>query len=447
MLTYAQALAYLYSLTDYETKTAYLYSPDRFDLGRVEQLLAPLGSPHRRFRAVHIAGTKGKGSTAAIVESILRHAGYRTGLYTSPHLHTFRERIQAGGALIPEADVARWVQRLQHIAHGIEGLTTFELMTALAFGWFAEQRVDWAVVEVGMGGRLDATNVLLPQVSVITSISLDHTVILGSTVAQIAAEKAGIIKPGVPVVCAPQAPEALAVIRETCQQQGSPLTQVGRDWTWEEGGCTLEGQSFSVQATLPRSVENLWLPLLGPHQLVNTTTALAALGTLNPQVRISDQALRDGLQQVTWPGRMQILGQEPLVMTDSAHNPDSAQKLRTAVEQCLTFRRLFLVVGMSAEKDWTGVLQTLVPIAHQAYAVRSLHPRAAAAEALAQAARALGLPLEPVGSVGNGLAKALTQAAPEDLVLLTGSVFVAANAEAAWRARKGLPALPFDPVG
>lgn len=447
MLTYAQALAHLYSLTDYETKTAYLYSPDRFDLRRVERLLAPLGNPHQGFRAVHIAGTKGKGSTAAIIESILRHAGYQTGLYTSPHLHTFRERIQAGGALIPEADVARWVQRLQDTAQGIEGLTTFELMTALAFGWFVEQGVDWAVVEVGMGGRLDATNVLLPQVSVITSISLDHTVILGNTVARIAAEKAGIIKPGVPVVCAPQVPEALTVIRDTCQQQGSPLIQVGRDWTWKVGHCTLEGQSFSLRSTLPRSVEDLWLPLLGPHQLVNATTAVATLATLNPQVVVSDQALHAGLRQVWWPGRMQVLGQEPLVMTDAAHNPDSAQKLRTAVEECLTFRRLYLIVGMSAEKDWTGVLQTLLPIAHRAYAVRSLHPRAAAPEALAEAAGALGFALEPAGSVGNGLAKALAEAAPQDLVLATGSVFVAANAEAAWRARQGLPALPFDPVG
>jgi dihydrofolate synthase/folylpolyglutamate synthase len=447
MLTYAEALAYLYSLTDYEQKTAYLYSPDRFDLRRVEGLLAPLGNPHRTFRSVHIAGTKGKGSTAAIAESVVRHAGYRTGLYTSPHLHTFRERIQGGGALIPEADVARWVERLRPIAQRMEGITTFEVMTALAFAWFAEQAVEWAVVEVGMGGRLDATNVIHPDIAVITSISLDHTAVLGHTVAEIAAEKAGIIKPGVPVVCAPQVPEAGAVIVQTARTRGSPLILVGRDWTWAPGSCTLEGQGFRVEGPGGISLEDLWLPLLGPHQLVNATTALSALMNLNPGLRVDAQAVRDGLRGVHWPGRMQVLGQEPLVMTDSAHNPDSAEKLRTAVETCLTYQRLYLVVGMSAEKDWTQVLQTLVPMAERAYAVRSLHPRAAEPRALAETARRLGLALEPAGSVASGLEQALAQAGPEDLVLLTGSVFVAANAEAAWRSRHALPALPFDPVG
>ncbi len=446
MLTYSQALAYLYSLTDYEQKTAYLYSPDRFDLRRVERLLAPLGNPHERFKAVHIAGTKGKGSTAAITESILRQAGHRTGLYTSPHLHTFRERIQAGGELIPEADVVRWVQRLQTIAATIEGLTTFELMTALGFGWFAEQGVEWAVVEVGMGGRLDATNVITPQISVLTSISLDHTAVLGHTVAAIAAEKAGIIKPGVPVVCAPQVPEAQAVILEAARRGGSPLCLVGRDWTWQPGNCTLEGQAFRIQGAASRSLDRLWLPLLGPHQLVNAATAIAALMCLQPGLVLDDQAVRAGLRQVVWPGRMQVLGQRPLVVSDSAHNPDSAEKLRTAVESCLSFRRLILIVGMSAEKDAAQFLQILLPIAQRAFAVRSNHPRAADPVALVQAASALGFELEPAGSVGDGLAQALAEGGPEDLILVAGSVFVAANAEAAWRQSHGLPPLPTDPM-
>ncbi len=234
-MEYREAIEYLHSLTDYEKRRIERYSPQTLDLSRVERLLESLGNPHRAYRSVHIAGTKGKGSTSAMIEAVLRAAGYRTALYTSPHLHTFRERIRIGPDPIAREEVVALVEELRPLIARVPGVTTFEAITAMAFAYYARKQVEVAVVEVGLGGRLDATNVLLPEVSVITSLSLDHTYLLGDTLPQIAAEKAGIIKPGTPVVTAPQRLEALAVIEETARQKRAPLTVVGRDWAWEAG--------------------------------------------------------------------------------------------------------------------------------------------------------------------------------------------------------------------
>ena len=279
MSSYRDALIYLYSFTDYEKRGFAAYAPEFYNLDRVLHLLALMGEPQRAFQAVHIAGTKGKGSTAAMIESVLRAAGYRTALYTSPHLHSFRERIQVAGELIPEEDVVRLVEALRPLVSQVDGITTFEIITCLALAWFAEQGVEWAVVEVGLGGRLDATNVLDPALTVITSISYDHVAILGDTLTQIAGEKAGIIKPGVPLVSAPQPDEALATIREVCEDQGAPLTLVGSDWTWQPGAADLDGQTFTVRHRGHEELE-LQLPLLGGHQVVNATTAIAAVAVL-----------------------------------------------------------------------------------------------------------------------------------------------------------------------
>ena len=333
MITYRDALNYLYSFTDYEKRGFAAYAPEFYDLDRVRHLLALMGEPQRAFRAVHIAGTKGKGSTAAMIESVLRAAGYRTGLYTSPHLHSFRERIQEAGELIPEAGVIRLVEEMQPLVARVDGVTTFEIITCLAFAWFAEQGVAWAVVEVGLGGRLDATNVLHPAVTVITPISYDHVAILGDTLTQIASEKAGICKPGVPLVSAPQPGEALATIRGVCERLGAPLTLVGRDWTWQSGAADLDGQAFTVRHGKRVSFE-LHLPLLGEHQLVNATTAAAVLSVLEQGgLEVPPSALREGLQAVRWPGRLEILGREPLVVADGAHNGDSARKLIAALQR------------------------------------------------------------------------------------------------------------------
>ena len=443
-LSYRDALSYLYSFTDYEKQAPQAYAPEFYDLERMVRLLALLGDPQQTYQVVHIAGTKGKGSTAAMTESVLRAAGYGTGLYTSPHLHTFRERIQAGGELIPEPDVARLVSAMQPLVEQVPGLTTFEIMTGLALAWFAERQIDWAVLEVGLGGRLDATNVVTPAVSVITPISLDHTGILGTTLTRIATEKAGIIKPGVPAVSAPQMDEAMAVITATCRERGAPLTLVGRDWTWQPGLADLSGQSFSVQGPA-RTWSDLWIPLLGKHQVQNAITGLAALSLL-PGVDVAEAALRRGLATVHWPARFEILGRAPLVIVDSAHNGDSAQKLMAALRACCAIEHLFVVLGCSGDHVTDELLRTLLSEASWSVATRSRHPRAADPAWLQSRAAELGFRMEASLDVAEALDRALALAGPADLVCCAGSVFVAAEARSAWFARQGLPMPPVDPA-
>ena len=443
---YGHALQYVNSFTDYEKKGFATYAPEFYNLDRVHELLALLGDPQHTFRAVHIAGTKGKGSTAAMIESILRTAGYRTGLYTSPHLHTFRERIQVAGELIPEADVVRLVRDSQELIYQVQGITTFEVITALAFLWFAEQGVEWAVLEVGLGGRLDATNVIVPDVSVITSISLDHTEILGDTLGKIATEKAGIVKEGIPVVCAPQESEALTVIEATCRRLQAPLTLVGRDWTWQPGPASLEGQAFELQHG-KETMAGLWLSLLGEHQLENAATAVAAVMLLAQQgIAIPEKAVRDGLRAVHWPGRFEILARDPLVIADSAHNGDSARKLVATIEAHCRYRRLILILGASAHHANADLLNTLLSRADRAIATQARHPRAAEPDWLQAQGQALGYDMQVTTNVPDALRLALAQATPEDLIVGAGSVFVAAEMREAWlEDQKGLD-LPSDPL-
>ena len=446
MSTYRDALVYLYSFTDYEKRGFAAYAPEFYNLDRVRHLLALMGDPHRAFQAVHIAGTKGKGSTAAMIESVLRAAGYRTALYTSPHLHSFRERIQVTGELISEADVVRLVDEMRPLVSQVEDVTTFEIITCLAFAWFAEQGTEWAVVEVGLGGRLDATNVLDPQVTVITPISYDHVAILGDTLAQIAAEKAGIIKPGVPLVSAPQPDEALAIIGGICDGQGAPLTLVGRDWTWEPGAADLDGQAFTVRHGGQEGLE-LHLPLLGEHQLANATTAIAALGLLAQSgLRVPGLALREGLGAVRWPGRLEVLGRDPVVVADGAHNGDSARKLMAALQAMGHYRDLIIVLGGSADHLTPDLLRALLPGAARAIASQALHPRSATPAWIQEQAAELGFHVEVSETVAQALDLALAEADPRDLICCTGSLFVAGDARMAWFQRQCLPVPPTDPV-
>jgi dihydrofolate synthase/folylpolyglutamate synthase len=446
MTTYRDALRYMYGFTDYEKRGFAAYAPEFYDLERVERLLALLGDPHRSFRAVHIAGTKGKGSTSAMIESVLRVAGYRSGLYTSPHLHTFRERIQACGEMIPEADIVRLVDKMRPLAAQVDDVTTFEVMTCLAFAWFEEQAVEWAVVEVGLGGRLDATNVLIPAVSVITSLSYDHTAVLGDTLALIAAEKAGIVKRGVPVVSAPQPGEALAVIEAISSEMGAPLTLVGRDWIWEAGAVSLEGQQFSIRHRQDE-IRDLCTPLLGEHQLINATAAVATLSLLREAgLEIPQPTIREGMKTVSWPGRFEILGRQPLVIADSAHNGDSARKLVATVRAVCDYRRLIVILGASADHATPELMEALLVEADRAIAAQAKHPRAADPDWLQDRAAALGLQLEVSGTVAQALELALADVGPEDLVLCTGSVFVAGDARLAWFARTNRALPPSDPV-
>ncbi len=453
MLTYQEALDYLYSFVDYSATRLVKYSAQAFDLSRMAALLDLLGNPQNRYPCLHLAGTKGKGSVAAMCASALRAGGYRTGFYTSPHLQDFCERVQVDGVHIAPEALVDIVLRLRALAPQVPGITTFELTTALAFEYFALQNVDVAVVEVGLGGRLDATNVLTPRASVITSLSYDHMDLLGHTLAQIAGEKAGIIKPGVPVVSAPQQPEALAVLERVAAEHGAPFRLAGRDFLFRPVAHSLERQTFEVwSAEEDRQVQALragghpveWrptrleIPLLGAHQVENAATAYAALQTLRGQgLPVAPDAVRDGLRSVRWPGRFEILQRAPFVVVDGAHNRDSALRLAAALDDYFPGRRVTLIFGASSDKDIAGMLDELLPRAARVILAQAVHPRALEPDALAAlvAARPAATALETCAPVAAALERALAGAAREDVILACGSLFIVAEVRAAQAAR------------
>jgi len=444
--SYHDALNYIYSFTDYEKKTAYLYTPERFDLRRVETLLDRLGNPHDRFKSIHIAGTKGKGSTTAIIAAVLTTAGFRTGIYTSPHLHTFCERIRIGPEMISRQQVAQLLQEMIPVIESVPQLTTFEIITALAFVYFARQGSEFAVIETGLGGRLDATNVIRPQVSVITSLSLDHTEVLGHTLAAIAREKAGIIKPGVPVISAPQPTEAQEIIEATCAERRSPLTVVGRDWTWKLVEASLDRQVFRVISDPSKAdlcEPTYCLPLLGRHQLINATTAIAALHSLRTQgTTISAYHVAEGVAHVEWPARFEVLSREPALVVDGAHNPESARRLRETLEDYFPGRNTILIFGVSSDKDTVGILRELLPLTSQVIVMQSSHPRAASTKELSAVLASLGQPALLALDAEQALDMALEHSVPGNLICASGSLFVAADVRLAWARRNGTGKVP-----
>lgn len=436
-MDFPAALEYLESFTDYEKPPGVSYTAANFDLRRMEELLSRLDNPQHAQKSVHIAGTKGKGSTAAMIAAALVAAGYRVGLFTSPHLHSVRERLAVNGEPIPEGEFARLMSRMEpHVAavnadERYGRLTTFELLTALAFLHFRECAVDFQVLEVGLGGRLDATNVVQAPVCVITSISLDHTAILGPTVAHIAAEKAGIIKEGCTVIVAPQPPEAAAVIQAVAAEKKATLVQVGRDVTWRKQAADLSGQAFVVQSD--SDSYELWVPLLGAHQRENAAGAVAALEALGPLgFPIAKAAIVKGLSVVAWPARLQILSRAPLLVVDGAHNVDSMRKLRAALEECFDFKEIILIMGVSADKDLGGMVRELASLVNRVLATQSSHPRSVASRAIAQEFQRQGVAAEEASSVAEAVHRALSLAGPQDLICVTGSIFVAAEAIAAY---------------
>ena len=450
MTSYREALRTIFERSDFERGDRAPYATRTWRLGRVSELLEQLGDPQRRYRSAHIAGTKGKGSTTAMVDAILRAAGYRSGMYTSPHLHTFRERIRVDGEPISEDEVVALVERLRPLLATRPEVTVFEIITAMAMKRFAERRVDWGVFEVGLGGRLDATNVLHPEITAITSISHDHMGVLGNSLSEIAREKAGIIKPGTPLISAPQRPEVQRVIEATCREQGAPLFQVGRDWTWQRLSVDACGQRFSVARRgerTPRFPE-LLLPLLGPHQLENATVAVAMIETLRRRgLELPDAAIRDGLAQVNWPGRLEILGRRPLVVVDGAHNPYALQKVLGSLAEALPYRRLRVIFGASRVHLPDRMLTTLRGFATRILLTRAHHPKSAPLEELSATAEALGFAWSTHATVREALEAGIAEADAEDLVLVSGSLFVTAEAREAWQAINGLPPLPSDPPG
>lgn len=431
-MDYRQALDYLLTFADFERSSSSRVRYRDFNLDRVRMLLSKVGDPDRSFRSVHIAGTKGKGSTAAMAASTLRCAGFRTGLYTSPHLHTVRERIAVDGEPISEQELAGGLEELrpaieETCAQGEAfRVTTFEVLTAVALAHFRRRGAEFAVLEVGLGGRLDATNVVTPVACAITNISLDHTEVLGDTLGKIAAEKAAIIKRGVPVVCAPQPVEALEVIAGVAREQSAPLTLVGRDITWEAGPWTLEGQQLVVRT--PRGSRKLWVPLLGAHQRENAATALGVFEALAGRgVALSPEAVREGMARTVWPGRMEVIALRPVVVVDGAHNPYSMQRLREAMEETFPGKRPVVVFGVGKAKDAGSMLAALAGLAGVVVATRSRHPKAMPAWEVMREAALHGLAVEQAETPGRALDRARALAGPDGLVLATGSLFVVAE--------------------
>jgi dihydrofolate synthase/folylpolyglutamate synthase len=428
-MNYQESLDYILSFADYERLPR---SGVVWDLSRIERLLERLGNPQHVARSIHVAGTKGKGSTAAMIASILKQAGYRVGLYTSPHLLSFTERIQADGRPVAEADWARLTESLKPEVEAVNRLgdlgelTTFELLTALAFAYFREIRADYQVLETGLGGRLDATNVVKPEVAAITSISYDHMEVLGDTLAKIAAEKAGIIKPGSTVVCSPQFPEAMEVIAGTCRERGVRLVRVGTEVTWHKIGFSPEGQAFHLKG-LEREYD-LSIPLLGEHQLENAATAVAAVEVLAGRgASVSPESIAAGLEQVHWPGRLQVLRREPWVIIDGAHNAYSVRRLAEALRQYFNFERVILVLGVSSDKDVAAIVDEAASLTGEVIVVSSRHPRAVKPAVLVNEFSRWGIIPQVAAGVASAMELALARAAPGDLICAAGSVFVIAE--------------------
>ena len=429
---YQQALDFIYSFIDYEREPG-PRTRTSFDLRRVVELLGKVANPHLKARSVHIAGTKGKGSVAAMIASVLTTAGFTTGLFTSPHLHSYNERIRIDNTPIPDEEIVTLVDKLKPAVEAVNHdatygqLTTFEVTTALGFMHFARQEADFQVIEVGLGGRLDATNVIQPEVCIITSISYDHTDLLGNTLAEIAAEKAGIIKQGSVVVSSSQVEEAKNAIVEVCEKYQAELISVGRDVTWRDLGFESNRQLLRVKGRM--AGYDLSIPLLGQHQLDNAATAVAALEVLIEKgFNISSDSITEGLAKVVWEARLQVLSHHPLVVVDGAHNVDSVRKLKQSLQQYFNYDRAILIIGFSSDKNLAGMVSEVAPFFNEVIATRSIHPRAmTTAPIVAEFARH-GVAARETDDISIALPLALELAGDKDIICVTGSLFVAAGA-------------------
>lgn len=422
-MTYSSAIEYLYGLQKHGIKLG---------LETMRTLLGRLGNPERRFKSLHIGGTNGKGSTAAMTASMLQAAGYRVGLYTSPHLVDFRERIRVNQVMITEEQVAETTQRLRAIVPSDLTPTFFELTTAMAFLHFAESGVEVAVLEVGLGGRFDATNVVEPEACAITTIALDHQQYLGTTEAAIAFEKAGIIKPGVPVVAGRIDGPAWDVIRTTAADRGAPLMRLGRDF--ETSGIGPEAFSYRSSS---RRLDGLTCALAGRHQLDNAACAVALLDAAAGRgISVDEAAVRGGLQAVPWEGRLEVLEHGPDLLLDGAHNPAAAHVLAEYLTEWRASRpeaRVILVLGMMSDKDHVGFVEPLFRLVSEAILTEADMARSATVQELQRAIGSRFPHCHVVPNAAEALALARTCAGPQDLICVTGSLMLVGEIKAVVR--------------
>ncbi len=445
-----EPLQFLFARVDYEKLHASYDYAQALGLKRIGQLLQRIGDPHLHLPVVHVAGSKGKGSAAAMIAAILSQAGYRTGLYTSPHLERMEERIGIDGRCCTPSELCALVEQIRPAVEQLDeqaaaeksiGPTLFEILTAMALRYFVDRRAQIAVLEVGLGGRLDATNVCRPAVCVITSISFDHTQQLGSTLEAIAGEKAGIIKPGVPVVSGVTEDEPRAVIRHTCRSLGCRLLELGVDFDFryyparhlEQADCAARLDFLSPPDMAVEQLQGLDLTLLGSHQAANAAVAVAAVLQLAQQGwHVSAEAIRRALGGLRWPGRIELLARRPAVILDAAHNVASVQALVRTVEESFSVARRVLLFGTTQDKDVPGMLACLLPRFDEVVLTQyTTNPRAVPAERLgAMATQMTGRHYPVYAHPEQAWRLARRLAKPEDLICITGSFYLAGQMRA-----------------
>ncbi|HSW58296.1 MAG TPA: folylpolyglutamate synthase/dihydrofolate synthase family protein [Dehalococcoidales bacterium] len=432
-MNYNEAINFVYNFTNYEAVPR-PHAEDNYDLRRLFEILERLGNPHLKAKSLHITGTNGKGSTAAMLASVMTAAGYKTGLYTSPHLITTRERFMIDGKMISESDLADIMTRLKPHIEEVNRkatygkLTVFEILTVLCFVYFAENKLDFQVMEVGMGGRYDATNVVKPEVCLLTTISYDHCDILGDTLTKIAGEKSGIIKPGCTVISHPQEEEAAVVIRRACREQRVKLIQVGQDVTLKALEYDFEHQAMEIKGRL--GTYQVSIPLLGQFQLNNTAAVVAALEVLIENgYKITPEAIRKGLANVQFPGRMNIVSRNPLTVIDGGHNPGAAHNLKEALLKYFKPTRRILVIGIAGDKDIPAIIQELAPVFQTVIVTRANSQRAAKTDRLSAEFAKYGVSAVQIGNVKDALNEARKIASPQDLIVVTGSLYVVGEAK------------------
>ena len=443
-MDYKAALAYIEEFIDYERSPDFSRQARLYNLNRISLLLERLGNPHDRLQVIHIAGSKGKGSTAALIASVLTQAGYKTGLFTSPHLITPRERCRIDGDLISKADVAFYVEKLKP---AIETVSTsefgrvsfFEIYTALAFSYFADKATDFAVIEVGLGGRLDATNVVTPVATVITPIGLEHTAILGETYTEIASEKAEIIKQKCPLVLAPQHPEARTVFEKVASERNAPIVEpkdlVGRDCCASSSRLVRNAdglpvaQEFDVE-TDSESYPQLTMPLLGHHQFINATTAVTAIECLKQKgYRVPKASVYAGFKNVQWHGRIQRIRSSPIVVLDGAHSPASMEALCSTLRQSFRYDRVTFIVSLMRDKNLTAIGNIVSQTADFVIATQVLNnPRVMSAEEILDAWENTCEKISACSTPEKAITRALSGASPTDLICITGSLYLVGQA-------------------
>jgi dihydrofolate synthase/folylpolyglutamate synthase len=424
----------------YQKSLDYLYRLEKFGmifgLTQVERILNAIGNPHKEIQVIHIGGTNGKGSTAAMMSSILQKEGYQVGLYTSPHLIRFTERIKVDGKEIEEEEVATlagWMRKEIEAAGIPSPFTFFDFTTAMALHYFKQRLVDLAILEVGLGGRLDSTNVVDPLISIITNIAKDHEKYLGKSILKIAREKAGIIKKGKPLITAATQPQVLRLFSKVCQEKGSPYFRVGKEFRYvraEDGDFDYEG--------LNRKLWSIHLNLKGFHQVINATTALGAMEVLEDLgYRVSTDAMIDGLREVDWSGRLEMVSSSPRVILDGAHNPAGALVLKESLEKEFEYQHLILLIGIMKDKDIQSMLHLLAPLADHIILTQPHTDRATPPSLLKKALGQNGEKAEIAEDLKEAIERGLSLTQEEDLLCITGSLYTVGEARAYFHPKRG----------